>query len=181
MSAKDDGNTQNLVLMGRIGAAHGIRGEVRLQSFCDNPLDIASYGELTTGRAGESFRIEKARLAKNVIIASLAGVRDRNAAEKLNGRDLFVPRDRLPPHEDEDDFYHADLIGLEVRNGDGVVQGTVVAVPDFGAGSLIEFRELSGDDTQLVPFTKDNVPEINIEGGYLVIVPLGEITGEVME
>lgn len=179
MSDQDRQKNAN-VLMGRIGAAHGIRGEVRIQSFCADPLDIKAYGPLTTDKDEPAIEILSARVSKNMVIARLKGVDDRNAAEKLNGRKLFVARDKLPAEDDEDDFYHADLIGLEVRNGEGRVMGKIVSIPDFGAGDLIEFRDLDGEAT-LVPFTRTNVPEVNVTEGYVVVLPMEEIDGEVHE
>src|SRR6185437_11961428 len=102
----------NRLLMGRIGAAHGIKGEVRIQSFTEEPLALMGYGELSTNRPGLSVTIENARATTNVLVARLKGVNDRNAAEKLNGVELYVDRDRLPEIEADDDFYLADLIGL---------------------------------------------------------------------
>ena len=125
------------LLMGRIGAAHGVRGEVRIQSFTDEPLALAAYGPFETNRPGLVIEIETARATTNVLVARLKGVGDRSAAEKLNGVELYVARDRLPPPED-DDYYHADLVGLEARLDDGSVLGTVTAIPNFGASDLIE-------------------------------------------
>src|SRR5690606_17058413 len=100
----------NRILLGKIGAAHGIRGEVRLVSHTQDPAAIAAYGPLETDRPGLVITIAAARRSKNVLIARLAGISDRNAAEALNGVSLYIDRDRLPAIEDEDDFYHADLI-----------------------------------------------------------------------
>jgi 16S rRNA processing protein RimM len=167
------------LLLGRIGAAHGIKGEVRILSFTEEPLAIAGYGPLTTNRPGLVIEIEKARATTNVLVARLKGVTDRNAAEKLNGVELYIERDRLPPPEDEDDFYHADLIGLEARLADGTVIGTVSALPNYGASDLIEVRDARSGDTYLYPFTKAVVPEIRVAEGYLVIeVPLEAEIGE---
>src|SRR5688500_4453383 len=105
--------------MGRIGAAHGIKGEVRIQSFTENPLAIMDYGPLATNKPGLVIEILEARTTTNVLVARLKGVPDRNAAEKLNGTELYVDRDLLPQIEDEDDFYHADLVGLDARLADG--------------------------------------------------------------
>src|SRR4051812_30996914 len=117
------------LLMGRIGAAHGIKGEVRIQSFTEEPLALASYGPLSTNRPGLTIEIEQARATTNMLVARLKGVPDRTAAEKLNGVELYVDRDKLPPPTD-DDFYHADLIGLEARLADGTVLGAVMAIPN---------------------------------------------------
>ncbi len=161
------------VLMGRIGAAHGIRGEVRIESFCASPLDIAAYGPLKTSRAGLTVEIVKARLGKNMVVARLKGVSDRNTAEALNGLELFVARDRLPPEDDEDDFYYADLIGLTVRMPDGRMIGTVRAIEDFGAGDVLEIALASGASA-LYAFTRVNFPEIAPDAGYVVLDPPSE-------
>lgn len=169
----------NRILLGQIGAAHGIRGEVRIATYTQDPEAIASYGPLETDRPGLAISIAKLRPGKNVVIAHIKGVTDRNAAEKLNGVNLYVDRDRLPETDDEDDFYHADLIGLEARLETGVVIGTVSALPNFGAGDLIEVRDPTSGDTFLYPFTKAVVPTIRIAEGYLVIVvPLDAPEGE---
>lgn len=166
------------LLMGRIGAAHGIKGEVRVTSFTEEPLALASYGPMTTNRPGLVIEIETARATTNVLVARLKGVTDRTAAEKLNGVELYVERDRLPPPAD-DDFYHADLIGLEARLGDGTVLGEVIAIPNYGASDLIEVRNARTGDTFLYPFTRAVVPEVHIADGYLVIeVPTEADPGE---
>jgi 16S rRNA processing protein RimM len=166
------------LLMGRIGAAHGVRGEVRIASFTADPLALASYGPLVTDRPGLVIEIEAARATTNVLVARLKGVTDRTAAERLNGVELYVDRDKLPP-ADDDDFYHADLIGLDARLRDGAVLGKVTAIPNFGASDLIEVTDRQSGDTYLYPFTKLVVPEVHIAEGYLVIdVPLDAEPGE---
>ncbi len=161
----------NLILLGTIGAAHGIKGEVRITSHTQDPEAIASYGPLSTDRGTLTITIEAARLQKNVLIARLTGIRDRDAAEKLNGISLFVERDKLPEPDDEDDFYHADLIGLDARLDSGVSIGRVIALHNHGAGDLIEVQDELKGDTFLFPFTKSVVPTIRIADGYLVIAP----------
>lgn len=169
MAAPSD--SDKLILMGRIGAAHGIKGEVRIQSFTEDPMALASYGPLSTDRPGLTIRILSARTTTNVLVARLEGVNDRSAAEKLNGVGLYVERALLPETDDEDDFYHADLLGLKARLADGSEIGEVVAVPNFGAGDLIEIRDPRSGDTYLFPFLKTVVPEVRIKEGYLLIVP----------
>jgi 16S rRNA processing protein RimM len=166
----------NLVLMGRIGAAHGIKGEVRITSFTEDPADIAAYGPLATSRPGFEATITHARLAKTVVIARIKGIEDRAAAEKLNGVDLFVPRERLPP-PGEDEFYHADLIGLEARNADGRILGRVASIPNYGAGDLIEI-DSAEDGLLIFPFTRQVVPEIHLTRGYLVVHPPAEVEAD---
>jgi 16S rRNA processing protein RimM len=167
------------LLVGRIGAAHGIKGEVRILSFTTEPLALKDYGPLSTSRPGLVIEIEKARATTNVLVARLKGITDRTAAEKLNGVELFIDRDRLPATEDEDDSYHADLIGLEARLADGSLLGTVTAIPNYGASDLIEVRDGRSGDTYLYPFTKAIVPEVRLAEGYLVIeVPIESEPGE---
>ena len=159
------------LLMGRIGAAHGIKGELRLQSFAQAPMDIVGYSPLETNRPGLTVAIETARDTGNgMLVVRLKGVPDRTAAEKLNGVELYIDRDQLPK-ADDDDFYHADLVGLEARLTDGSVIGAVSAVPNYGAGDLLEVRNPRSGDTFLYPFTKAAVPEIHVKAGYLVIDP----------
>jgi 16S rRNA processing protein RimM len=159
------------LLMGRIGAAHGVRGEVRITSYTQDPLAIAGYGPLSTDRPGLTIEILAARDSGNVVIARLKDVTDRTAAEQLNGVELYAERTVLPEVEDEDDFYHADLIGLEARLSDGTVLGTVSAVPNYGAGDLIEVRDPRSGDTFLYPFSRAVAPQVHVKDGYLVIAP----------
>jgi 16S rRNA processing protein RimM len=174
----DDTSSRRL-LMGRIGAAHGIRGEVRILSFTEEPLDLLGYGPFSTNKPGLTIEIENARATTNVLVARLKGVTDRTAAEKLNGVELYVERERLPQPDDEDDFYHADLIGLEARLNDGTVLGKVVAIPNYGASDLLEVRDERTGDTYLYPFTRAVVPQVHVGEGYLVIeVPLDAEPGE---
>lgn len=160
-----------MILMGRIGAAHGVKGEVRIQSFTEDPMALVDYGPLATNRPGLTVTILSARTTTNVLVARLDGVNDRNAAEKLNGVELFVDRSLLPEPEDDDDFYHADLIGLHARLADGSEIGVVTAVPNYGAGDLLEIRDPRSGDTYLYPFTKAVVPEVRVAEGYLLIDP----------
>jgi len=169
------GEREKKVRVARIGAAHGIRGEVKLWSFTEDPLAIASYGALETEDGARCFEIETARPAKGFLVARLKGVADRNAAEKLCNLDLFVPRDRLPPIEDADTFYHADLVGLSAVGADGGALGTVTAIHNFGAGDLIEIAPAAGGDALLIPFTETTVPTIDLKAGRVVVVPPVEI------
>ena len=159
----------NRVCLGQIGAPHGVRGEVRLRSFTAEPQAIADYGPLQT-EDGRSIEIKSLRPAKNHFVATLNGVADRDAAERLTNVKLYVPRDRLPPTE-PDEYYHADLVGLTAVDRSGAPIGTVVAVHNFGAGDLIELRRMTSDKTELLPFDAATVPEIDIAAGRLVIDP----------
>ena len=172
-------NKTSKILLGQIGAAHGIKGHVRIAAHTQDPLSIGSYGPLDTDRPGLTVTLSKLRLHKTVVVAQIKGISDRNAAEALNGVKLFIDRDKLPQPEDEDDFYHADLIGLDARLDSGVSIGQVSALPNFGGGDLIEIRDPQSGDTFLYPFTKAVVPQVNVAEGYLtIIVPLEVDEGE---
>ncbi len=158
------------VRVARIGAAHGIRGEVKLWSFTENPMAVAHYGPLETEDGARHFEIEAARPANDHLVARIAGIADRNAAEQLRNTDLFVPRDRLPPIEDADTFYHADLVGLAAVGADGAALGTVIAIHNFGAGDLIEIAPAAGGEPLLLPFDETTVPTIDLAAGRIVVV-----------
>lgn len=172
-------NNTTKILLGQIGAAHGIKGHVRIATHTQDPLAIGTYGPLDTDRPGLTVTLSKLRLHKTVVVAQIKGIADRNAAEALNGVNLFVDRAKLPEIDDEDDFYHADLIGLEARLDTGITIGKVSALPNFGGGDLIEVRDPNSGDTYLYPFTKTVVPQVNIAEGYLtIVVPLDAEEGE---
>jgi 16S rRNA processing protein RimM len=162
-----DGNER--VLLGEIGAAQGLKGEVRLRSYTQDPAAIARYGPLDDEH-GRQIEIESLRVTPKALVARIKGVTTREGAEALNHTKLYIARSRLPEREDEE-WYHSDLIGLAVVGIDGARIGTVIAVHNFGAGDLIEVKPTAGGPTGLVPFTRDAVPEVDIEGGRLVLVP----------
>ena len=163
MSGKDR------VLLGDIGAAHGLKGEVRLRSFTEAPVAIADYGPLEDETGGKAIEIESVRPGPKGLIARIKGVTTREGAEALTGTKLYVPRDRLPEAE-EGAYYHSDLIGLEAYDAFDVQIGTVVAMYNFGAGDIIEVKLLSGGDNLLLPFTDATVPEIDTEERRLTLV-----------
>ena len=158
------------VCLGQIGAAHGVRGEVRLRSFTSDPAAIADYGPLET-EDGRVFEIETLRPAKDHFVVRLSGIRDRDAASALANTKLYVPRERLPETAEPDEFYHADLVGLAVIDRAGTKLGTVVAIHNFGAGDLIEVRADTGGNTELVPFDTTHVPAVDIASGKIVVDP----------
>lgn len=167
------------VLLATIGAAHGIKGEVRVKSFTADPMTLAEYGSLDS-EDGRRFEIEKLRPAKgDMLVAKFRGVGDRNAAEALNGLSLFVERAALPPPE-EDEYYHADLIGLAAFDAGGDPLGRVIAVHDFGAGDILDIAPPKGRSL-LVPFTKETVPQVDIEAGSITVIPPAEVEGEPRE
>ncbi len=137
-------------------------------------MAVASYGPLESEDGRQRFTIEALRPAKDHFVARLAGVGDRTAAEKLTNTKLYVSRDRLPPVEDDETFYHADLIGLAAVTPDGASLGTVTAIHNFGAGDVIEIKPDSGD-ALLIAFTSTAVPEIDMKARRMVVVPPVEV------
>ncbi len=163
-------NLDNPVQLAVIGAAHGIKGEVRVKTYTGDPLDLGSYG-LLYDATGKSYEILSIRPSKTVVVVRFAGVEDRNAADALNGTELYVDHAQLPQDLDEDEFYYTDLIGLAVRDSAGVSYGKVSAVFNFGGGDVLEIKE-SGKKPVLIPFTLVSVPEILMEDGAILIDPL---------
>ncbi len=164
------------ICVARIGAAHGVRGEVRLWPFTEDPMAVADYGPLSTRDGARQFEVARARMAKDHLVAALKGVATREEAERLNGVELYIPRDRLPAAA-TGEYYHADLIGLRAVDTQGGAIGEVVAIHNFGAGDIIEVAPAQGP-TLLLPFSDAVVPTIDVAAGYLVIAPPGEIDGE---
>ena len=163
------------ICVAQIGAAHGIRGEVRLRSFTQDPMAFKAYGPLESEDGTRRFEIEALRPAKDHFVARIAGVADRDAAEKLTNIKLYVARDKLPPIDDVETFYHADLIGLAAVTPDGAELGKVTAILNFGAGDLVEIKPDGGGNALMVPFTDAAVPEIDMAARRIVVVPLTEI------
>jgi 16S rRNA processing protein RimM len=170
---------QRPVVVGRIGAPHGVRGELRVQPFTADPMALASYSPLTVmvtaPQLPKSLTVNAARPAKTVLVMRFAEVTTREMAEALNGAELSVPRGRLDDADlEEDEFFISDLVGLEVRLGDGSVLGTVSSVDDHGAGDVLTISVSSGGN-MLLAFTLANVPEIAVADGYVTIAPPEEV------
>ncbi len=159
------------IRVARIGAAHGVRGEVKLWSFTQDPLAVAGYGPLESEDGARAFEIETLRSAKDHLVARIAGVNDRSAAEKLTNTDLFVPRERLPAIEEEDTFYYADLVGCAAVTADGKPLGTVSALHNFGAGDIIEIALAAGGAPLMLSFTEATVPEVDLKAKRIVVIP----------
>jgi 16S rRNA processing protein RimM len=157
------------ICVGQFGAAHGVRGELRLRSFTAEPDAIARYGPLES-EDGRVFEIEAIRPAKDHFVVRIAGIGDRDAAARLANVMLYVPRERLPPSQ-ADEFYHADLIGLAVADPAGKPLGTIVAVHNFGAGDLLEVQPEGGGATDLVPFDEPTVPLVDVAAGRVIVNP----------
>jgi 16S rRNA processing protein RimM len=171
MSTGHKKKLENPVLMGVIGAAQGLRGEVRVRSFTEDPAAIEEYGTLY-GADGRAFEILDARQQKELTIIRFRGVNDRTEAEKLNGTELYVERDNLDDDDlEEDEYFYADLEGLEALDADGNSYGVISAIFDFGAGDILELSQ-NGKRAQLIPFSETSVLEIDFEGGTILIDPV---------
>ncbi len=163
------GPEQRRVCVGAIAGAFGVRGEARLKSFCADAEAIAAYGPLSTEDGGRSFTVQITRPVKGGLAARLSGVDTREEAEALKGTRLYADRTRLPALPD-DEFYHADLIGLTVIDTGGAELGRVTAVHDHGAGDLLEIATPHGKSV-LIPFTRAVVPTVDLAAGRIVADP----------
>lgn len=159
------------VCVGIIVGAHGVQGVVRVKPFTAEPEDLGTYGPLTDETGEHTFEMEVLGRAKTVMLVAVAGVEDRTQAERLRGTRLYVAREALPELDDEDEFYHSDLVGLRAEFADGTMVGRVAALYDFGAGDVVELRGETGGSA-MVPFTRDAVPVIDVAGGRIVVEPL---------
>lgn len=155
------------ICVGAIAGAFGVQGEVRLKSFCSEPRDIASYGALTSEDGKRSFTVKLTRPVTGGLGARLSGVATREQAEALKGVTLWAPREALPSLPD-DEFYHADLIGLDVFDTGGAPLGRVRAIFDHGAGDILE---VVGKEQLLLPFTKAAVPTVDLTAGRIIADP----------
>jgi len=160
--------------VGRFGAAHGVRGELRVKSFTGDPLALVSYAGLTDAAGARSFVIEGARAVKDdIIVVRVAGVRDRTGAEALTNIDIYLPRDALPA-PDEEEFYVADLIGMDAVLLSGETFGRVRDVLNYGAGDILEIQQADGR-IALVPFTKAAAPHVDVSARRVTVDPPAEI------
>jgi len=166
------------ILLGVVAAPHGVRGQVRIRSFTEDPMAIATYGPLSDETGRKMYRVEALSAVKGAVLARIEGVADRTAAEALRGLRLYVERSALPATA-EREWYEADLIGLSAVGRDGRDWGKVLAFHDFGAGLTME---ISGGEASrsslMLPFTDEAVPEIDVDGGkVLVDPPAGVLSG----
>ena len=165
------GEDATRVLLGRVVGVRGLKGEVRIKTFTQDARAIADYGPLEDEAGARSFEISKLQVVKDGVVAQLKGVTNRAAAEALKGLEFYVGREKLPETEDGSTFYYADLIGLVAIDANGAALGQVVAVQNFGAGDLLEVRPATSGATVLVPFTREIVPDIDKETGWLLMLP----------
>lgn len=160
----------SVICVGSLSGAYGVRGEVRLKSYCAEPSDIADYNPLSDADGLRQFNVTLVRPIKGGYAARVSGVSTKEDADALRGTDLFAPRDRLPSLPD-DEFYHADLIGLDVVDTGGVLLGKVKTVQNHGAGDLLEIHGPGMKNTVLLPFTQAAVPTVDLAGGRIVADP----------
>lgn len=160
--------TEEMICVGAIAGAFGVTGEVRLKSFCTEPTDIGSYGPLTSEDGAQVFKITLTRPVAGGLGAKIAGISTKEAADALRGTSLFVPRSKLPSLPD-DEYYHADLIGLDAYDTGGVLLGKVSAVYNHGAGDILEISPVRHKSALLLPFTMAIVPNVDILAGRIVV------------
>lgn len=157
------------VLLGRIVTAHGIRGDVVIDSYTAEPADIGAYGPLQSRDGAKQYVVKVVRATQKGVVAHIKGIDDRNGAEALRGVELFVSRAKLP-EADEGEFYYTDLVGLRIDNEAGEAIGKVVAVQNYGAGDLLELRLEGQTATELIPFTDAYVPIVDVAAGRVVVI-----------
>jgi len=165
--ARNDALTR--VCVGRISGAYGVQGLIRINSYTEEPMDVAVYGPVTDEDGERMFELEAKRMVKTQVVARIKGVLDRNAAEALKGIRLYVLREVFPLPAD-DEFYWEDLVGLAAETVDGKSIGKVLSLQEFGAGEMLEIGKRRGDTT-LIPFTHDVVPRVDLQAGKVVIDP----------
>lgn len=165
------------ICVGAIAGSFGVQGEVRLKSFCSDPEAIAAYGPLFSEDGKTTYKIKLTRPVAGGLGARIAGVETKEQADALKGISLYVDKKKLP-HLPDDEFYHADLIGLAAVSSGGDPVGTVTGVFNHGAGDILEISPATGEPL-LVPFTRETVPTIDIARGRLVLVPLPESDDDV--
>lgn len=163
--------TAKRVRVAKIGAAHGLRGEVRLFVDADDPFAVKKLGPLEDESGTRKFKIAGLREANGSLLARFEGINDRTAAGRLTNLELFVARDRFPKQRDKSRYYKADLVGLRAETVGGESLGKVVAVPNYGAGDLLEIAPAKGGATFLLPFANPFVPEVDLDGGRVVLDP----------
>ncbi len=160
----------DLICIAAIAGAFGVQGEVRLKSFTARPEDVATYGPLSVEDGSRSFEVTLDRQIKNGFAARLSGVVTKEQADALRGTQLFAPRSALPGLSD-DEYYHADLIGLSVYDTGGTLLGTVKSVQNHGATDLLELQGVALSATVLLPFTMASVPTVDLASGRIVADP----------
>ena len=160
-------NASDRICVGAIAGSFGVAGEVRLKSFCAEPEAMAGYGPLWTEDGSRSFTVKLTRPVAGGLGARLSGIATKEQADALKGTSLFADRSRLPKLPD-DEYYHADLIGLEVRDPGGAALGRVLAVHNHGAGDLLEISRIGASGSQMIPFSLAVVPLVDLARGLVI-------------
>ena len=165
---------ETMIAVGKCGAAHGVRGQIRVKSYTGDPVALGSYGALHLAD-GRKLVVSQLRILKqDMLVVNFTGIVQRETAEALAGLELFVARAALPDAPEEE-FYHADLIGLAARTQDGGTLGRIRAVLNFGAGDILEITPASGGETLLYPFTRAVIPLVDVKAGHVVVIPPVEV------
>lgn len=166
-------NSRNInkknICVGVITSAQGIKGNVKIKSFTSPPKNITNYGKIFNQDCSCEFKIKILSANNDILIASIDGINDRNAAEKLAKVELFIDRDNLPETESEDEFYISDLIGMDVINQDGAIVGLVMQMHNFGSGDIVEIKFNDKKESEMISFTKDNFPKIDLHNNMITI------------
>ena len=168
------GTDNRRVPVAQVAGAHGVHGRVKLRTFTDEPADVASFGPLSDADGARAYKVRVTGATRGGVIVEMSGVRTREEAEALKGLLLHADRDALPALDDAEDFYHADLVGLMAVTVEGRQLGTVRAIHNYGAGDILDVRPARGGGMML-PFTREVVPEIDLEAGELRVVLPDEI------
>ena len=163
-----------LILVGQVAGGFGVKGEVRVTAFTADPLALTAYGPLLRADGTVALTLTSTRPDKNGVVGRAKEITTKEQADALRGLRLYVPRSALP-EPDEDEFYLADLLGVQVRDTAGAVMGTVKSVQNFGADDMLEIAPAAGGPTWYLPFTKEAAPELNLAGGWLRIVRPTEV------
>ncbi len=162
-------NDQKLILVGHVAGGFGVKGEVRITAYTADPLALTEYGPLLRADGSHGLTVTAARATKDGVVGRAKEIATKEQADALRNLKLYVPRDRFPEPE-EDEFYLADLVGLEARDPEGVALGKVKAVQNFGADDMLEITPSAGGQTWYLPFTKEAAPELHIADGWLLAV-----------
>jgi 16S rRNA processing protein RimM len=168
------------VCVGVISGAHGVRGEVKVRAFTEAPEGLTAYGPLEDKAGNRTLDLKIVRVTQKLVIARINGVNDRDAAEALRGVELYVSRDQLPDANDET-WYYSDLEGLAAYGSDGELVGRVASVQNYGAGDLLEIAPVGGGESLLVLFTRENVPDVDVKAGRILLssMPEGSLDGSI--